>query len=129
MGTDDKGQGPRMNSVAVVNAIMDHVAQEEADRAVPTPEERRWARGVRKRVDVELARLRRQLTPTELKPKRPPPIPDEIRTLDRAGLLAQLEVLRQREGVRYAHLDLTELSTDDLRQMIAALLEPPQDDE
>jgi hypothetical protein len=129
MGANNNGDRPSTNSVAVVYAVMDHVAQEESDRAPTTPEEARWARRVRQQLDVQLAELRRRLTPTDCKPKRPPAIPEEIRTLDREGLLARLEVLRQYDGVRYAHLDLTGLSTEDLRQMVAAILEPPMDDE
>jgi hypothetical protein len=104
---------------------MDHLAQEEADTTEFTPEEDRWARRVRQGVDTQIAALRRQLTPVRPKLESLPPIPDEIRALDREGLLARLEILRQGPGVRYAHMNLTGLTTDDLRQMVAAILEPP----
>jgi hypothetical protein len=117
-----------VDPVAFVNTIMDHLAQEdpvEADTTEFAPEEDRWARRVRQGVDTQLAALRRQLTPVRPKLKRLPPIPDEIRALDHEGLLARLEILREGPGVRYAHMDLTGFTTDDLRQMVAAILEPP----
>jgi hypothetical protein len=120
---------PSADVVAIVDAVMDHVAQEYADSAeVFTPEEDRWAQALRRRVDSELARLRRQLTPVRSTRKRLPPISDELRALDRDGLLARLAVLRQASGVRYAHQDLTGLTTDDLRQLVAVILEPPTEE-
>ena len=54
------------------------------------------------------------------------PIGSEIRALDRAGILAQLEALRQVGDLRYAHQDLTGLSDADLRRMLAILMEPTE---
>jgi hypothetical protein len=113
----------------VLDAVMDHVALEHAESAeVFTPDEDRWARGVRQRVDRELAALRRQLTPEQPRHKRLAPIPQELLALDRHALIARLEILRQGSGVRYAHQDLTGLTCDDLRQMIAAILGPPTEE-
>jgi hypothetical protein len=122
MGPNDKHDKPPTDPITFVDTVMDHVAQEEADNAPFTPEEDRWALGIRQNVDMHLAALRRQLTLDQPTSKRP--ISDEIRALDREGLLAQLEVLRRGPGARYAHLDLTRLTTDDLRQMLAEILEP-----
>lgn len=118
---------PSADVVAIVDAVMDHVAQEYAESVeVFTPEEDLWAQALRRRVESELARLRRQLTPARSIRKRLPPISDELRALDRDELLARLAVLRQASGVRYAHQDLTGLTTDDLRQLVAVILEPPK---
>ena len=128
MGRNEKDHLP-VNHVAVVRIVMDHVAEDEAERAAFVPEENRWARRLRREVDGQLAGLRRQLIAEQSRHKRPPPIPPEFLALDRAGLLSRLELLREQHGVRYAHLELTGLTTDDLRQMIAAMLEPPREDD
>jgi hypothetical protein len=120
---------PSADVVAIVDAVMDHVAQEYAEStAVFTPEEDRWAQALRRRVESELARLRRQLTPARSIRKRLPPISDELRALDRDALLARLAVLRQASGVRYAYQDLTGLTADGLRQLIAVIMEPPTEE-
>ena len=120
---------PAADPRVVFDAVMDHVALEHAESAeVFTPEEDRWARGVRQRVDRELAALRRQLTPTQPRRKRLPPIPDELLALDREALIGRLTSLRQASGVRYAHQDLTGLTCEDLRQLIVAILEPPREE-
>lgn len=129
MATSGKDETPVVDPVAVVNTIMDYVAHDEADLLEFTPQEDRWATKVRDKVDAQLAALRRQLTPTAVTLKRPPSIPDEIRELDRDGLLVRLNILQQQPGVRFAHLDLEGLSTEDLRQMVAAILKPPQADD
>ena len=126
MGPNDKHDKAPTDPIAFVDTVMDHVAQEEADSAEFTPEEDRWARGVRQNVDTHLAALRRQLT--QIQPERPTSIPDEIRALDREALLTRLEILLQGSDVRHAHVDLTELTTDELRQMVAAILEPPTEE-
>ena len=45
----------------------------------------------------------------------------ELRSLDRAALLARLDALRQVPGVRIAHLALSGLTTEDLRLLVAEL--------
>jgi hypothetical protein len=125
----DAAENPAADPAVVLDAVMDHVALERAERAeVFTADEDRWARGLRQHVDRELAALRRQLTPAEPRRKRLAPIPDELLALDRGALLARLEILRQGSGVRYAQQDLNGLTTDDLRQMVAAILEPPTEE-
>ena len=125
----DIADKPDADPSVVVDAVMDHVAMEYAESAeVFTPEEDAWARGVRQRVDRELAALRRQLTPSQPRHKRLPPIPDELLALDRQALLVRLTSLHQASGVRYAHQDLTGLTCDDLRQMIVAISEPPTEE-
>jgi hypothetical protein len=113
---------------AVLDAIMDHVALEHAESAeVFTPEEDRWARGLRARVERELAAMRRQLTPAQPRHKRLPPIPDDLLALNREELIGRLTSLRQASCIRYAHQDLTGLTCDDLRQLIVAILGPPRE--
>ena len=129
MGPKDRNRQPIKDPVAFVNTVMAHVAEEEADQATGTADDRRWARELRQQVDIKLAALRRELAATPCKHKRPPPIPEEIRALERPELLEHLVRLRGCEGVRYAHLDLQGLTDDDLRQLIAAILEPAMDDE
>jgi hypothetical protein len=122
----DAAEKTDVDPSAVLDAIMDHVALEHAESAeVFTPEEDRWARGLRARVDRELAALRRQLTPAQPRHKRLPPIPDELLALDREQLVGRLTSLRQASCIRYAHQDLTGLTCDDLRQLIVAILGPP----
>jgi len=80
-----------------------------------------WAREVRAKVDGQLAALRRQLNPPRGVARRAARIDDELRALDRDGLLARLAVLRQAPEVRIAHLELSGLTTDDLRQLVAEI--------
>lgn len=118
-----------IDPTAVLDAIMDHVALEHAESAeFFTPSEDRWARELRQQVDRSLAALRRQLTPTQPKYKRLPPVPDELLNLEREALIARLTSLRQASNVRYAHQDLTGLTCDDLRQMIVAISGPPREE-
>lgn len=125
MGPNDKHDKPPTDPLAFIDTVMDHVAQEEAeaDEVEFTPEEDRWARGVRQNLDTHLAALRRQLTPAQPTHKHLAPIPDEIRALDREGLLARLEILCQspHARARYTPQDLTGLTTDELRQMVVML--------
>ena len=125
MEPKDQYEKPGECAVPYVDMTTGQVTQGEAEDPEFTPEEDAWARNVRQGVETKLAALRRQLTPLEPKRKRVAPIPDEIRALDRPELLSQLQLLRSRLSLRYAHMDLTGLSTDDLRQMVATILEPP----
>ena len=125
----DTADKPDADPSVVLDAVMDHVALEHAESAeVFTPEEDRWAHGIRQRVDRELVALRRQLTPARPRHKRLPPIPDELLALDREALIGRLTSLRQASGVRYAHQDLTGLTREDLQQLIVAILEPPREE-
>ena len=122
---NDESDGPLVDPRLVLDAIMDHVAMERAESIeVFTPEEDRWARELRQKVESKLEELDRQLTPVQPRHKRLAPIPEELFALDRDALVARLGTLRQELGIRYAHQDLTGLTPDDLRTMIAALLNP-----
>jgi hypothetical protein len=122
---NDESDGPLVDPSLVLDAIMDHVAMERAESIeVFTPEEDRWARELRQKVEIKLEELRQQLTPVQPTHKRMPPISDELRALDRDALVLRLGTLRQELGVRDVHQDLTGLTPDDLRAMIADLLNP-----
>lgn len=116
------GKCPDSESEAVhpLETVLELVAEESID---PADEARAdaWARGLRQRVDTQLAALRRQLTPARPVPRDAIGISDEIRSLDREALLARLEILSQAPEVRIAHLDLSGLSEDDLRQLVAEI--------
>ena len=83
--------------------------------------EDRWAHEVRRDLDAKLAALRRQLSPVRSPQRRATRISAELRALDRAELLARLEVLQQAPGVRIAYLELAGLTTDDLRLLVAEI--------
>jgi hypothetical protein len=124
----DTADNTNADPSAVLDAVMDHVALEHAESAeVFTAEEDRWARNLRQRVDRELAALRRQLTPAQPRHKRLPPVPDDLLSLDRQALVQRLRSLQEASGVRYAHQDLTGLTSEDLRQLIVAILKPPRE--
>lgn len=125
MQPNGKHEKPLPDASAVFETILDHIAEEEAENEVSTETDRCWAHNLRQQMETHIAALRRQLTPVRPVVRRPPPISSEIRALDRDGLLARLEALRQAEHVRYAHQDLTGLSDDDLRHMLALLVASP----
>ena len=124
MPPTDQHDRPAPDAITILDAVIDHVAEEEAENGVSTAQEVRWAQDLRRKMQSRIAALRRQLTPVQPVVRRSVPIGSEIRVLDREGLLAQLEALRQDGDVRYAHQDLTGLSDADLRRMLAILMEP-----
>jgi hypothetical protein len=80
-----------------------------------------WAQKVRRALDAKLAGLRRQLSPARSPQRRATRVSAELRALDRAELVARLDVLRQTPGIRIAHLGLSDLTTEDLRRLVAEL--------
>jgi len=83
--------------------------------------EDRWAQNIRRNVDARLAALRRQLSPPRSPQRQVARVSVDLRMLDRAALLARLDILRQAPHVRFAHLELSGLTTEDLRQLIAEI--------
>jgi hypothetical protein len=83
--------------------------------------EDRWAQKVRRDLDAKLAGLRRQLSPARSAPHRVTRISAALRALDRPALLVRLEALQETPTVRVAHLELSGLTTDDLRLLVAEL--------
>lgn len=80
-----------------------------------------WAQKVRRALDAKLAGLRRQLSPARSPQPPATRIPAELRALDRAELVARLEALQQTRGDRIAHVELSDLTTEDLRLLVAEL--------
>jgi len=121
-----KRNGNRSSSEAdrahPLETVLAHVAAESVD---PIDDARAevWARGVRAKLDAQLAALRRQLNPARPMPRRAARISDELIALGREDLLARLEILRKIPEVQIAHLELSVsgLSTDDLRQLVAEI--------
>jgi hypothetical protein len=112
--------------VAIWDDILDVIAEDDAETGEASEDDVQWSQRVDAMVKSRLAGLRRQLTPTDVPVKRGVSIPSEIQAFDRKMLLAQLEILRQGASVRYAHQDLTGLSDNDLRTMLAILVEPAE---
>ena len=123
MRSSDKDDGPPPDALAILDEVIELVAQEEAENGEPTEQDIRWSRDVRRQVQSRIAALRRQLTPVAPIDQPAASIADDIRALDRAGLLARLEPLRQGGGARQ---DLATLSDDDLREMLTRLTRPAE---
>jgi hypothetical protein len=110
------------DSVHPLETVLEHVAAESID-PLDDADAGVWARGVRTKVDAQLAALRRQLNPARPMPRRAARISDELLAIGREDLLARLEILRKIPEVQIAHLELSVsgLSTDDLRQLVAEI--------
>jgi hypothetical protein len=120
MGQSGKRGTPSPDATEVLDTLLEHLAAESVEPG-DTPRENAWARALRQKVDTHLAALRRQLVLARPSPRRAERISDEILALPRTGILERLESFRQAPEVRIAHLELSELTTDDLRQLLAEL--------
>jgi hypothetical protein len=80
-----------------------------------------WAQKVRRALDAKLAGLQRQLSPARSPQRRATRVSAELRALDRAELVARLDTLQRTPGVRIAHSELSGLTTEDLRLLVAEL--------
>jgi hypothetical protein len=112
--------------IAVMDALLTDVAEQAAEDHVPTDEEMQWARGATAKLRRQVAQLQggHRATSSGAPTKRSVVIPAEILALDREALVAHIEILRRGANVRYASLNLTGLSDNDLRTMLAVLLAP-----
>lgn len=126
MASRDKPGRATRDPVAIWDDILDLVAEDDAEIGVASDDDRRWSQRVDAQVKSRIAALRRQLTPTVVPIQHGVTIPPAIRAMDRQALVAQLERLRQGGQLRYAHHDLTGLSDNDLRTMLAIAAEPPE---
>lgn len=124
MPPHDKDDKPVPDAIAILDAVIDLVAEEEAENGEPTEEDIRWSRDLRAQMQTRIAALRRQLTAVQPIAPQAAPVGADIGALAREGLLARLEALRG-DGERNARPDLTGLSDDDLRQMLANLVGRP----
>jgi len=110
-------------SIEILDEIFHDAAVAEAEQGKATPEDQRWAREVRTKVQARLAEMRRSLTPADAPIEKAKPIPARLYELGRDALLAKLAEITTRMGgtVQIAHRKLTTLSDDDLRRLIATL--------
>jgi len=123
MTNDDKiGCATPRDPIAIWDDILDLAAEDDADTGEPTAKDRQWSQRLDARVKSRIAELRRSLTPTDAPIKRGVTIPPEVLALDRDAIVAQLEILRQGEHVRYSHQELTGLSDNNLRILLALAL-------
>lgn len=133
MESDEKPMKPPRTAAETLAVILAHVAEDEAedtdevDDTEPTEEEERWAREQHAKMQARIAEMRRQHTPSHTVLEHAVPISPAIRALTREELLAQLEVVSHSRMVQYAHRNLTGLTDDDLRQMLAILGTPSEE--
>jgi hypothetical protein len=129
MRSDEKPGNPRRSAAKVLSVIFDHVADDMADNTDTelTEADRRWARDEHAQMQSRIAEMRRQHTPLHIVIERAVSVSPEIGALPRAELLARLEAVSHRRAVQYAHRNLTGLTDDDLRQMLAVLETRPAD--
>lgn len=63
MQPHDKDGKPAPDATAILDAVIDLVAEEEAENGEPTEQDIRWSRDVRAQMQSRIAELRRQLKP------------------------------------------------------------------
>ena len=109
--------------IAIMEGLLDDVAEQAVEDLEPTADSIQWSRALCDQVRREIARMercgaraRRDVVPPTVT------IPAEIQALDRNTVLARLEILRQNAKVQYAHRHLSGLSDDELRRLFAHAL-------
>lgn len=109
--------------IAIMEGLLDDVAEQAVEDLEPTADSIQWSRALGDKVRREIARMercgaraRRDVAPPAVT------IPVEIQALDRNTVLARLEILRQNAKVQYAHRHLSGLSDDELRRLFAHAL-------
>lgn len=109
--------------IAIMEGLLDDVAEQAVEDLEPTADSIQWSRALGDQVRREIARMER-CGPRARRDVVPPTvtIPAEIQALDRNTVLAQLEILRQNARVQYAHRHLSGLSDDELRRLFAHAL-------
>jgi hypothetical protein len=120
--TNDPTRFRRRTPGEAFQALLEHLAMSEVDTE-STEDDRRWAREQHAQMQARIAAMRRQHTPRHPAIERAPQPGPEILAMTRAELLARLNSLSQGGAVQYAHRNLTALTDEDLRQMLAVLLE------
>jgi hypothetical protein len=119
MTDDHKTYPATRDPIAIWDDILELVAEDDAETGEATEEDMQWSQRLDARVKSRVAELRRRLTPTDVSIKRGVTIPAEIQALDRDAVVARLEILRQADRVLYQHRELTGLSDNGLRLMLA----------
>jgi hypothetical protein len=117
------------NDLDILDAIYNDAALLEAEHGKSTPEDQKWAQGLRGRVQARLAEMRRNLTPAAGVPQKAKPIRASLLALGRDALIEKLTQLTNAMSgeVQYAHRHLGGLSDDDLRRLVDTLDPNPQD--
>lgn len=123
MSQNGKRSRTARDPIAIMDGLLDDVAEQAVEDLEPTADSVRWSQALGDKVRRQLASMERRgaRTPTD-QVRRSVTIPAEIQALDREGVLARLEILRQSANVQYAHQDLSGLSDDELRRMLAHAL-------
>ncbi len=109
--------------IAIMEGLLDDVAEQAVEDLEPTADSIRWSRALGDQVRREIAYMERR--GARARTDRVGPIvtiPAEIQALDRDGVLARLDALRQNAKVQYAHWNLSRLSDDELRRTLAHAL-------
>jgi hypothetical protein len=109
---------------SALDAVLHHVALEAMEHDASTERHDRWANGLHQKMQSQIAALRHQRVPARAAISPIEQIPTDYQGLVRKSLLARIEALRHSGSVRYAPLEVTRLSDDDLRRLLATL-EPP----
>lgn len=121
---DEPTLDTRSTAETTLDRVLHHVALEAMD-GEPTDDSIRWSESLYQRTQSQLAALRRQPAPaTASIAMRNLQFPAEYRDLDRAALIARIDAVGRATQASYQHLELTQLSDDDLRRLLARLEEP-----
>lgn len=123
MSEHERRHGNMRDPIAIMEALLDDVAEQAAEDYIPNEDDRRWARELRATVEQRLASLERR--PPRSRRARPDGdivIPEELRTLDRANMLLWLDNECRAPNVQVANQRLTRLSDDSLRRLLAVLM-------
>lgn len=109
--------------IAIMEGLLDDVAEQAVEDLEPTVDSIQWSRALGDQVRREVARMEHRVTRAR-RDVVPPAVtvPAEIQALDRNTVLARLEILRQNAKVQYAHRHLSGLSDDELRRLFAHAL-------
>jgi hypothetical protein len=109
--------------IAIMEGLLDDVAEQAVEDLEPTADSIRWSQDLGDNVRRQLAGMARRgaRAPAD-QIRRNVVVTAEIQTLDRDGVLARLEILRQSANVQYANQDLSGLGDDELRRMLAHAL-------
>jgi len=121
MERNGKNGKPSLDANRKLELLVEHLSSDEDEDPREAARTDAWALALRQKVDDQLAAMRRQHLPARPLPRHATRISDEILALPREILLARLEILSQSAHVQIAHMDLSGLTTMDLRQLLAEL--------
>jgi hypothetical protein len=131
MSTDKRDKptnGTTTAAESALDAVLHHVALEAMEHDTWTERSDCWANGLHQKMQSQIAALRRQRAPARAAISPIEQVPTDYQGLVRKSLLARIEALRHSGSVRHAHLEVTGLSDEDLRRLLATL-EPPAEPE